>query len=225
MRLRNLLFIFTLLLFACSKKVYDTSTLEKLVESMGTISQQPKTDNPLPYFYDKESASAIHQFDQAGENGLIAFDAFRNAVAAKFPNHTKRNTKGILKIALDGFAGMKVRSFSYSVSLVGPQLKKRKPSDYEFVSATKPDKNGVAQLTVKILGKEKTIPHKKTKEGYRMFLEKDAIDSFYNIVKQLEQLEKVFSDANQQIENGEITEDNFEEKMKIVLVEYNKALN
>ena len=67
-----LLFLFSLT--ACTQSPYDTSTPEKLVASMGLIGQQPETADPLPYFYEKEAATAIAQFDRLGAQGLAAFD-------------------------------------------------------------------------------------------------------------------------------------------------------
>ncbi|MEZ5008585.1 MAG: hypothetical protein R2753_10600 [Chitinophagales bacterium] len=191
---------------------------------MGLISQRPNTENPLPYFYDKESAEAIATFDGVSEKGLIAFDKFRNATAEKFPNHTKKNQKGELKIALDGYAGMKIRSFTLSATLIGAQLKERNSSDYEFVSATEPDENNISQLTLKILGNEKTLPLKKTKDGYKMFLSDEVLENINNAVKKAEKLEQVFLEANQLLENNKITEANFEEKMEAISIQYQTAL-
>ncbi|MEL7147869.1 MAG: hypothetical protein AAFO69_15960, partial [Bacteroidota bacterium] len=124
----KLILLSLLPLFACSNDPYDTSTPEKMVVSMGLISQQPASHNPLPYFYEKEAANAIGQFDKAGENVLTLFDQLREQLASKFPKHVKQNREGMLKITLDGFNGLKVRTFTYSATTIGGQLKERKPS-------------------------------------------------------------------------------------------------
>lgn len=211
-------------LISCSSNPYDTSTPEKFVESMGLISQQAGDEDFLPYFYDKESAAAIAKFDAAGENGLIEFNKFRNTVAEKFPYHVKTNEEGKLKVALDGFAGMNNRGFSYSASLVGAQLKERTSVDYEFISATAPDKNNIVQLTVKILGNEKTLPIKKTKDGYRMFLAKEDLNSIKESTETANRLEQVFVDANELLANGKITEENFAEQFEELSTLYAEAL-
>lgn len=222
---KNLLFIFLIPFLACSDEPYDTSSPEKFVESMGLISQQDASDNPLPYFYDEESAEAIGTFDALGEKVQIAFDAFRNNIATKFPNHTKKNEEGLLKIALDGYAAMKIRNFTFSASLIGAQLKQRDASDYEFISATDPDDNGITQLTVKITGNEKTLPLKKIEDCYKMFLTPDVLENIYQSIGTLEELDALFSNANEMLENGEITEENFEEKFEEIATNYEQVLN
>jgi hypothetical protein len=192
---------------------------------MGLMSQHPEDEDPLPYFYEKESAAAIAKFDAIGSKGLVSFDKFRNSVAEKFPDNVRENQDGRLEVALDAYAGMKIRSFTYNASMIAPQLRERKPSDYEFVSATEPEESNIAQITVKILGNEKTIPVKKTAEGYRMFLTEDVLENLYETIKKVEQLEQIFSEANQMVENGEITDDNFEVKMEAISLKYQNALD
>ena len=217
-----LLFLFSLT--ACTQSPYDTSTPEKLVASMGLIGQQPETADPLPYFYEKEAATAIAQFDRLGAQGLAAFDKFRDLVAMKFPKYVQRNRTGMLKVTLDGFNGLKVRTFTFSASTIGGQLKERQPSDYEFIAATEPDEDGIAQLTMKILGNEKTLPLIKTSAGFKIYMEEKAMDNIKASIDQLGQLEQVFVNANQLLEAGDITEENFEDKMEVILLEYRDAL-
>lgn len=220
-----LLLSFLIPLFISSNTPYDTSTPEKFVIAMGLISQHPKTENPLPYFYEKDFALALTKFDESGKKAQLAFDQFRNAIAEKFPNNTLTNEEGNLKIALDGFSKMKIRTFSYRANLIGEQLKERSPSDYEFVSATEPDENNISQLTLKILGNEKTLPIIKTEEGYKMYLPKDVLNVVNTTTNKGIQLESVFSKATQSIEKGKVTTENFEAKLEKVIEQYEKALN
>jgi hypothetical protein len=210
--------------FLCSEPPYDTSTPEKFVESMGLICQQREGHNPLPYFYDSLSAEAIYQFDETGEKALIAFDNFRNALAEKFPNHIKTNVDGRLKVSLDGYAGMKIRNFTYSASLVGAQLKARKASDYEFISYTAPNEEGIINLTLKISGKQKIVPLKKTEEGYRMFLDQDVLDKLARNTQTVEKLRHLFISAHEKVVSNQITKENFEEKIDAVSLEYEEVL-
>lgn len=224
MKFQKLLLLFLLPLFSCVNNPYDTSTPEKFVISMGLIAQQPKDHNPLPYFYDKESADAILAFDQAAESGLESFNRFRNSIVTKFPMHVKTNQEGKIKIALDGFSGLNTRNFTYSASMIGAQMKERKPSDYEFISVTEVDKEGIVQLKVKVLGRETTLPIKKTKNGYRMFSTKETIESISKSIAKIKQLEDVFFTGIQLIESGKITKENFKEKMEVVSTQYFKAV-
>ena len=220
--------IFLLLLlpiFSCSSSRYDTSTPEKFVESMGLIGQQPKSENPLPFFYEKESAISITKFDEVGGKCQDSWNKMRGLIAEKFPNNIKSNQEGRLKIVLDVYAKMKTRTFSFSATQIGPQLKERKPSDYEFVSCTEPNENGVCQITVKMMGNAKTIPIKKSADGYRLFLEPDVLKNMDETVEKIKGLEKVFADANQLLETGKITEENFEVKMQEVYTNYQNALD
>lgn len=224
MRFKHLVFLLLLPLFSCSTNPYDTSTPENIVLSMGKIGEQPKDHNPLPYFYDKESADAIFAFDQAAEKGLTSFNTFRNAVATKFPEYVKSNQKGKLKVALDGFAGFNVRNFTYSASMIGAQLKERKPSDYEFVSASGPNEEGIVQLKVKVLGKLATIPLKKTVDGYRMFSTEQQLENIKKSVSRIKEFDAVFSRGIELVKSGELTPKNFAEKMALLSEEYFKAV-
>lgn len=116
---KKLLLIVLLPLTACSVNPYDTSTPENFVTSMGLISERPSSENPIPFFYDKDAAERITIFDETGEKTGVAFDKFRNMMEEKFPDHVKSNQEDRLKIALDGTTGMKTRSFSYSATLIG----------------------------------------------------------------------------------------------------------
>lgn len=221
---KKLLFILLLPLSVYSKNPYDTSTPEKFVESMGLIGQQPKSNNPLPYFFEKKSAVAILKFDQIGEKGRASFDTFRNSIVDKFSDFVVNSDKESLKVALDGSTQMNIRSFSFGVTLIAAQFKERQPSDYKFISATEPDENNISQLTMEISGVEKTLPIKKTKKGYRMFLEEEAMENIYLMITKTERLEAVFSEANKLIAKGEITAANFKVKMEEVSKKYAQVL-
>ena len=72
MLLKNIFFIVLLPFISLSDNPYDTSTPKKFVESLGMINQQPKSENPLPYFYEKEFAVALTNFDETNEsNNLV----------------------------------------------------------------------------------------------------------------------------------------------------------
>ena len=224
MLLKKILITVLLPLIAFAANPYDTSTPKKFVISMGLISQQGPKENPLPHFYEPASAEAILAFDQSSENAMRSFDKFRNTLNVKFPNHVIENKARGLEIALDAYSEMSTIRFTFSATFIGAQLKERKPSDYEFVSATKPDTEGVVQVTLKISGKTSTLPIKNTAQGYRMFLTQDVLDKIAATIKQVAKLEKVFSDATQEIENGVITEENFEEKLEQVYFNYQEAI-
>lgn len=224
MQIKKLLLLLLLPLFSCSNGPYDTSTPEQFVTSMGLIGQQAENHNPLPYFYEKEYAEAILAFDQTAEKGLTSFDEFRNMIALKFPNHVKTNQKGKIKIALDGSGGLNTRNFTYSVRMIVAQMKERKPADYEFISATKPDEEGISQLKLKILGRSTTIPIKKTEGGFRMFSTEKQMKNIAKSIAKAKQLEAVFSTAIKRINAGEITKENFKEKMGDVSSKYFAAV-
>ena len=224
MQFKKLIILFVSFLFSCSNGPYDTSTPEQFVSSMGLIGQQAENHNPLPYFYEKEYANAILTFDQTAKKGLISFDKFRNIIALKFPNHVKANKKGKIKISLDGRAGLNTRNFTYSASMIVVQMKERKPTDYEFISATKPDEEGISQLNLKILGRSTTIPIKKTEDGFRMFSTEKQMKNIAKSIAKAKQIEEVFSTAIKRINTGEITKENFKEKMEDVSSKYFAAV-
>lgn len=224
MQFRKLYILLLLTLFSCSNDPYDTSTPENFVISLGLIGQQPENHNPLPYFYEKESADAILAFDTNSKKGLDSFDEFRSIMALKFPNHIKTNKKGKIKIALDGKTGLNTRNFTFSASLIGEQMKERKPTNYEFISATKPDSEGISQLNLKILGNITTIPIKKTKNGYRMFSTEKTMENISKSIAKTKQIEEVFSSAIKRINSGEITQENFKEKMEEISNKYFKVV-
>jgi hypothetical protein len=224
MRLNYLPLLFFITLFSCSTNPYDTSTPEKLVASLGIVGQQPEDHNPLPYFYDDESAEAIFAFDEAAENGLESFNKFRNSVSAKFPTFVKSNREGTLKITLNGFNGMKTRNFNYSAQMIAAQMKARKPSDYEFVSASEANEEGITELKVKIKGRVSSIPLKKNSDGYHMFSSPEQLDNLRSSVTKIKEFDAVFKEGIQLVESGELTPKNFEEKMALLSEKYFKAV-
>ena len=224
MNFKNLILFIFIPLFSFSQKPYDTSTPEKLVEAMGNVGTRPATENPLPFLYDEATSSAIIAFDKIGEEGLASFNQFRRNLQNKFPTHIKVNKTGKIEITLDAVEGMNTRSFSYSVNLITPQIKERKPSDYKFISATEPDDNNVSKLTLLIMDNEKTIDIKKTKDGYKMFLTDDVLVSLSDMTEKCKKMHQVFVEANTLLESGEITEENFESKMEMLSIKYMESL-
>lgn len=224
MRLYYLAPLLFLLFISCSTNPYDTSTPKNFVISLGKITDQPKDHNPLPYFYDEAYAEAILAFDQAGEKGLDSFDKFRSLIAEKFPKHIKTNREGQLKVSLDSLGGFDNQNFNYSVSMVGAQMKERKPSDYEFVSASEPDDEGILELKIKILGRETTIPLKNTADGYRMFSTEATLDGLKKSIAKINEFDAVFSKGVKWIESGELSKKNFKDKIEVLSTEYFKAI-
>lgn len=221
---KKLLLIIFLPICAFSQKPYDTSTPEKFVESMGLVGEQPKSHNPIPFFYEKKAAKAMNQFDESGLNAMKSFDAFRNSVAEKFPKHILVNEEGYLKVVLDDVLDKNNRDFSFSATLIGEQLKERDPSDYEFISSTEPDEEKSVQLTLKISGNERTLPLTKTKKGFRMVLGENVLADIEEMISKTEQFERIFSEANRQLAKGDITEANFAVKIDELSMKYAQAL-
>ncbi|WP_435579082.1 hypothetical protein [Gilvibacter sp.] len=225
MHLKKLFAFLLIPLLACTNDPYDTSTPENFVIALGQVSQQPEDHNPLPYFYEEASAAAILRFDQMGMATSEAFVSFKNSLAEQFPGHVKRNLEGRIVVSLDGFAGMKTRTFNFSATLIGPQLKARTAADYEFIGATEPDAEGVVQLTLKMEGVQRTLPIKKTAAGYRMFLAPEMIEGIDKNLKTIENLQAVFVGANKQLLGGTINENNFESELETIHNAYAQALN
>ena len=221
MRFKTMLFLFVLFSFSsCSQNPYDTSTPEKFVISLGLIGQQPEDHNPLPYFYEKEMADAIFSFDQAAEEGLTSFNTFRNLLTSNFPKFIQTNQEGMIKIAVDGLGGFNTRNFTYSASRIAPQMRERNPSDYEFVSASEPDQEGISELNVKISGNVATIRIKKTEQGFVMFSTEEQIKNIHASVAKIKQMNEVFTTGTNLIHSGELTEENFKEKIENLANQY-----
>ena len=94
------------------------------------------------------------------------------------------------------------------------QMKDRKSTDYEFVAITNPNEEGVYQLSVKILGSIKQIPLKKTEKGFRMFSTEDQLKKINEAVTMSKQMNEVFLSGINLINSGELTKENFKEKME-----------
>lgn len=224
MRVKNLLFLFLIPMLSCTHNPYDTSTPEKFVTSLSIVGEQPKDHNPLPFFYNSEAAEAILYFDQAAEATLQSFDEFRNLMATKFPSYIKKNKEGEIKIALDSVQFMSTRSFTFSASMVAAQMKERSSSDYEFISATTADSEGIIQLKVKISGRVSTIPIKKTEDGFRMFLTEGVLKNLDQSVEKTKRMREVFLSGINQLNSEEITAENFKEKIEYLYDSYMKAV-
>lgn len=224
MNCKNLLIFIFIPLFSFSQKPQDTRTPEKLVEAMKNVADFPKNENPVLFIYEKETADAIFIFDEMGEKGLNSFNQFRSNLQEKFPAYVVENKRGRIEIALDGSEALNTINFSYSATLISPQITERLPSDYSFISATEPDENQIAKLTLLIMGEEKVVDIKNTKEGYKLFLSTDMLQTLSEMTDKCISLEKVFSNANEMFKNGEITEGNFESKMDVISLQYIEAL-
>jgi hypothetical protein len=209
----QLAFLFCLLAgitTTAQKRAFDTSTPEKYLQALASVPESPATQNPLPFFYDKVSAETLTQFDKAGEKGLGAFQAFRESLAAKFASKIKFSSNTVVRLYSDDNA---TASFQLSGNLIGKQLRERKATDYEFVSATSPDASGVVQLACKIKGNEATIPIKKENGHFVMFMDDENIQKLKKMTEFFEMADKFYSECVREMQAGIVTENNFTEKV------------
>lgn len=190
---------------------YDTSSPEKMIYSLGQVSAQPKEQNPIPFFYVKKDAEAITDFDESGFKALDAFEAFKTAMTNTFPTKIKRMSKNKIEFNKDDSMFSTV-SFSLSASLIRPQLQDRVPEDYEFISATEPDENGVVKIKCRMVGRENDLEVKKENGQYLMFLKDKDYDQIQKMTKFFEKAEILFNKAASQINNKEITLEKFDEE-------------
>tara|TARA_R110001599_G_C12261382_1_gene660513 strand:- start:2559 stop:3254 length:696 start_codon:yes stop_codon:yes gene_type:complete len=192
------------------KSPYDTSTPEKMLSSLGQVSAQPKEQNPIPYFYVKKDAEAITGFDESGFKAIDAFEAFKTAMNTGFPTKITRLSKDKIEFNKDDSMFSTV-SLSLSASLIRPQLQDRAPEDYEYVSATEPDENGVIKITCRMVDRETDLEVKKENGQYLMFLKDKDYIQIQKMTKFFEKAEALFTRAASEINKKEVTSENFGE--------------
>jgi len=191
---------------------YDTSTPEKYIQSLARVGSGPADENPIPFFYEPTSAAAISGYDQIGAIALANFQSFKTQLATQFSSRVASMTSKEIKLYTDDTETM-TRSFSFSGSLIGPQIKQRSASDYEFISATEPDSDKKVTITLKMMGRTTPLEVKDFGSGYKMWMDQETLAT-------ISLLTNFFSSCNdllvvwlKALENKEITDSNFEEKI------------
>ncbi|WP_157716078.1 hypothetical protein [Roseivirga echinicomitans] len=192
------------------KSPYDTSTPEKMLLSLGLVSAQPVDHNPVPYFYVKKDGIAITNFDEAGFKALDAFESFKTAMIGSFQTKIKRSSKDKIEFYKDEELFSTV-SLSLSASLIRPQLQNRSPEDYEVISVSEPSEHGVVTVKCRMMDRETDLEVKKEDGNYLMFLKDKDYVQIQKMTKFFEKAEALFSRAASEINNKEVTEENFEE--------------
>ena len=192
------------------KGPYDTSTPEGMINSLGLVSAQPKEENPIPYFYVKKDGIAITDFDEAGFVALDAFEAFKTAMINHFQTKIKMSNNTKIEFYKDEEYFSTV-SLSLSASLIRPQLQNRSPEDYEFISVTDPDEDGVIKIKCRMVGNETELEVKKEDGNYLMFLKDKDYVQIQKMTKFFEKADALFARAASEINNKEVTAENFEE--------------
>jgi|GEM_PF-4437513 len=190
---------------------YDTSTPEKMLTSLGLVSSQPVDHNPIPYFYVKKDAEAITNFDESGFKALDAFEAFKTAMINNFQTKIKRSSKDKIELYKDDDMFSTV-SLSLSASLIRPQLQSRSPEDYEVVSVSEPNEEGVVVVRCRMVDRETDLEVKEEDGHYLMFLKDKDYVQIQKMTKFFERAEALFSRAASEINSKEVTNENFEEK-------------
>jgi hypothetical protein len=207
--------LLTLLIFliACSpKRSYDTSTPEKFVTALGLVNSHPQDENPVPFFYDKLSSEKITQYDEASFKAKNAFTKFKNKLANTFPDKVVSVTETSIKV-MSGEEDYQTESFSLSAYSVSSQMRERNASDYLYVSESAPNSSGVITLKLKIKDEDVEIELKKESGHYVMFLDNENIEMMERMTKFLLASDGLFSNCAMEIENGLLTEENFNEKI------------
>lgn len=192
------------------KSPYDTSTPEKMLLSLGLVSAQPVDHNPVPYFYVKKDGIAITNFDEAGFKALDAFEAFKTAMMSNFQTKIKRSSKDKIEFYKDEKMFSTV-SLSLSASLIRPQLQNRSPEDYEVISVSEPNDDGVVTIKCRMVDRETDLEVKEEDGHYLMFLKDKDYVQIQKMTKFFEKAEALFTRAASEIKNKEVTEENFEE--------------
>lgn len=198
---------------------YDTSTPEKFIIALGQIGERPKEENPIPFFYAKEDAIAITEFDETGAQAIEAFQAFKSAIASNFPNNIKSNVEN--KIVLEEYKmGPLSLSFSLSASLIRSQIQSRKAGDYKFISATEPDENGTVEITFLLLGNQSKLEVTKFGNQYMLTSKEENTKQLIKMVDFFNQAGTFFSSKLAIISNKEVTSENLMEKATLWQTEY-----
>ena len=208
-------YLFAILVFSilsCGpESPYDTSTPEKFITALGQVGERPKEENPIPYFYSKDDATAITTYDEAGGRAIGTFQAFKSAIAENFPDKVKTNVEN--KIVLEPYRmGPMSLSFSLSASMIRDQIQDRKASDYKFISATDPDENNMVEITFLMLGNESKLEVTKFGDQYMMTMTEESLAQLNKMVGFFNQADEFFTTNLAAINNKEITGENLMDK-------------
>lgn len=192
------------------KSPYDTSTPEKMLLSLGLVSAQPVDHNPIPYFYVKKDGIAITNFDEAGFKALDAFESFKSAMINSFQTKIKMSNNTKIEFYKDEEYFSTV-SLSLSASLIRPQLQSRSPEDYEVVSVSEPNEEGVIIVRCRMVDRETDLEVKEEDGNYLMFLKDKDYVQIQKMTKFFEKADALFTRAASEINTKEVTAENFED--------------
>lgn len=193
------------------KSPYDNSTPEKMMASLALISEQPKEVNPIPYFYKKDDAKAITEFDEAGGRAIATFQVFKEALFAGFPTKIKSMKENKIELHAQDKSFFS-QSFSLSASLIRNQLQEQKPNAYEFVSASEPNENDIITVEYKMLGKKATLDVIEEKGQYVMHMKSEDIAKIEQMTTFFNKADSLFTAFNTDINNQNLNDKNFGEK-------------
>lgn len=214
-----------LLLHSCgNNNPYDNSTPEKFIISLGQIGLQPKEQNPIPFFYLENDARSITAYDDSALKCLAAFQAFKTALNQKFPTKVKTvdDKEIILNVEPDSFSTL---SFRLSASVIRDQLQENAPGDFVFVSAAEAGADGITKVTYKMKGNENSVDLKLTNGQYLMFLPEGSLKQLNKMIPFFVKSESILSGFLQEIENNDLTLNNFDVKVKDWNFKYQEALS
>lgn len=192
------------------KKSYNSSTPQKAMESMNSISEGSPDFEAVSAFYCTKEAQIINTYDHAIIEGRKVFSTFCKLMNSKFPKNVVAfdNTEIEIK-PVDSVN--KTISFSFSGTSIIEQLVKFKPGSVKYVSETVVD--GEIQVKATVNGKEKKFNMKKENDSYKITLPQKELDKLNNAVKLITVSVEKFSKFNEKIGNGEINSQNFSERI------------
>ena len=214
-----------LLLHSCgNKNPYDNSTPEKFIISLGQIGLQPKEQNPIPFFYLENDALSITKYDDAALKSLAAFQSFKTALNQKYPAKIKTidDKEIILNIEPNSLSTL---SFRLSASVIRNQLQENAPGDFVFVSAAEESADGITKVTYEMKGRENNVDLKLTNGQYLMFLPEGSLKQLNKMIPFFVKSEAILSGFLQEIENNDLTLNNFDEKVKDWNFKYQEILS
>lgn len=212
---RTINYLFAMLVFttlACKQdSPYDNSTPEKLMQSLSQIVNQPKDQNPVPFFYAKKAAEAIMRYDASGGKALKAFDGFKNSIVEHFPKKVKLVQDNKIELHAEGDSYFS-RSFTLSATLISNQLQDETPKAYEYVSASEPDEDGIVTLEYMMEGTKREMKVVKESRQYLMYMPDKDFIQLEKMVTFFSQADSLFSGIITDIENKTLSNENFQEK-------------
>ena len=189
---------------------FDTSTPENYLQALAEVPASDPGVNPIPFFYETESAAAIVSYDAIGATALGRFQVFKKLLAEQLPDRVVSEDEKSIQVEVDN-QGVMLRKFSLSGALIGVQLRDRSPSDYAFVSATEPDENGVVKLTCRMMGQLQELEIKDFGDGYRMWLDAQNLMNVRKMSTFFEAADALISEWIDFIEQGRLNVENYHE--------------